>query len=199
VNSNVNYTEPLSKKSFLQIQYGLNYQKSESDKRTYNYVPLTNDYTSLDTLLSNKFTTDYITNKGGLSYRYNDTNFNFNIGVDFQNANLNNERVLPLTNTLTRSFNNILPSARFQYNFDKKKTLRLFYRTSTNAPSVDQLQDVVNNTNPVTRTWYSLTRITWRSATMLLILMLTVLSLHYYQVRLHRIILVTILPLLLPI
>ncbi|RYZ48950.1 MAG: hypothetical protein EOP49_17420, partial [Sphingobacteriales bacterium] len=149
VNTNLNYTEPLSKKSSLQIQYGLNYQQSESDKKTYNYTAATGDYTSLDTLLSNTFTTNYITNKGGLSYRFQDSNFNFNIGVDFQNANLDNERLLPLNNTLKRSFNNALPSARFQYNFDRKKTLRLFYRTSTNAPSVDQLQDVVNNTNPL--------------------------------------------------
>lgn len=149
INSNLNYTEPISKKSFLQIQYGLRYQQSESDKRTYNRSVLTGDYTIPDTLLSNTFSTDYITNKGGFAYRYMDTNFNFNVGLDFQNANLNNERILPYTGTLTRSFNNILPTARLQYNFSKKKTLRLFYRTSTDAPSVDQLQEVVNNSNPI--------------------------------------------------
>lgn len=149
VNSNINYTEPLSKKSFLQVQYGLNYQQSESDKKTFNFSQQSNDYTSLDSLLSNTFSTNYITNKGGLTYRYMDSSFNFNIGVDFQNANLDNQRSLPFNNNIKRSFNNIMPSARLQYNFDRKKTLRLFYRTSTNAPSVDQLQDVVNNTNPL--------------------------------------------------
>jgi len=149
INSNINYTEPLSQKSFLQVQYGLNYQQSESDKKTYDYAPLTGDYTSLNNLLSNTFSTDYLTNRGGVAYRFMDTKFNFNIGVDFQNANLDNQRVLPYSNSLQRSFNNIMPSARLQYNFDRKKTLRVFYRTSTNAPSVDQLQDVVNNTNPL--------------------------------------------------
>ncbi|PSK94963.1 outer membrane beta-barrel protein [Taibaiella chishuiensis] len=147
LNSNINYTEPLSRKSFMQVQYGLRYQESESDKRTYNFSQQTGDYTLPDTLLSNTFTTDYLTHRGGLTYRYMDTAFNFNIGVDFQYATLNNDRVLPYTNNLQRSFNNILPSARFQYNFDKKKNLRLFYRTSTNAPSVTQLQDVINNAN----------------------------------------------------
>lgn len=149
VNSNVNYTEPLSKKSFLQIQYGLNYQQSASDKITNDYSYLTGGYTDLNTSLSNKFTTNYITNKGGLTYRYNDTNFNFNIGVDFQNANLDNQRELPQNNAIQRSFNSVLPNARFQYNFSKKKTLRLFYRSSTSAPSVTQLQDVVDNSNPL--------------------------------------------------
>ncbi len=149
INSNVNYSEPLSKKSFLQIQYGLNYQQNKSDKRTYNLSHQTNDYTLVDSLLSNTFSTGYATHKGGLTYRYMDSSYNFNIGVEFQNASLDNERILPYSNTLKRSFNNVMPSARFQYNFDRKKTLRLFYRTSTNAPSIDQLQDVVNNTNPL--------------------------------------------------
>jgi hypothetical protein len=149
INSNLNYTEPLSKKSFLQVQYGLRYQQSESEKRTYNRSIFNNEYTDLDTLLSNTFTTEYLTNRAGLSYRFADSNFNFNIGADFQNANLDNVRTLPVAGTLSRSFNNILPSARLQYNFSKKKNLRLFYRTSTDAPSVDQLQDVVNNANPI--------------------------------------------------
>jgi hypothetical protein len=149
INSNATYTEPLSKRSFLQVQYGLNYQESKADIRTSNYNYLNQGYTDLDTLLSNKFTTNYLTNKGGLSYRYADSNFNFNVGVDMQNANLDNERILPYNNTLTRSFNNILPNARFQYNFTKKKSLRLYYNTSTTAPSVSQLQDVVNNSNPL--------------------------------------------------
>lgn len=149
INSNINYTEPLSRKSFLQIQYGLNYQQSESDKRTYNYSDLSSGYTDLDSLLSNTFSTDYLTNKGGLSYRFMDSSFNFSVGLDVQNANLDNTRILPYNNTLERSFNNILPNARFQYNFGKRRMLRLFYRTSTDAPSVDQLQDVINNANPL--------------------------------------------------
>lgn len=149
INTNVNYTEPLSRKSFLQIQYGLNYQQSEADKRTYNYSDVTGGYTQPDTLLSNTFNTDYLTHRGGLTYRYSDSAFNFNVGVDFQNANLDNERILPRASNLQRSFNTIMPSARFQYNFDKKKNIRLFYRTSTAAPSVDQLQDVINNANPL--------------------------------------------------
>ncbi|MFT4061066.1 MAG: TonB-dependent receptor [Edaphocola sp.] len=148
INSNVNYTEPLSKKSFLQIQYGLRYQESQSDKRTYNFDYADGRYSDFDTALSNKFTTDYLTHKAGLTYRYSDTFYNFNLGVDFQSAQLNNDRVLPYASNINRTFANLLPNLRFQYRFSKKKNLRVFYRTSTDAPSVSQLQDVVNNSNP---------------------------------------------------
>lgn len=149
LNTNLTYTEPITKKSGLQVQYGINYQTSESDKRTYNYNAVDMNYSDLDSLLSNTFSTDYLTHKGGIGYRYNDAKFNFNIGLDAQSATLNSDRILPYPSTISRPFTNVLPNARLQYNFTKKKNLRLFYRTSTNAPSVDQLQDVVNNSNPL--------------------------------------------------
>jgi hypothetical protein len=36
----------------------------------------------------------------------------------------------------------------YSYRFDNKSNLRIFYRTNTNAPSVNQLQGVINNSNP---------------------------------------------------
>ena len=40
-----------------------------------------------------------------------------------------------------------MPTAQLQYKITPKKNLRLTYKTSNNAPSIEQLQDVVNNTN----------------------------------------------------
>jgi hypothetical protein len=42
-----------------------------------------------------------------------------------------------------------LPSARFMYNFSKFKSLSITYNTSTNQPSVSQLQPVPDVTNPL--------------------------------------------------
>jgi hypothetical protein len=147
INTNLSYTEPISKRSFLQAQYGINYQSGASDKRTYNYNPLTGGYSELDTLLTNIFNTDYLTHKGGLTYRYAFKKLNLNFGVDFQHAQLQSDRVMPYVSNLNKQFNNILPSARMQYQISKSKNMRFFYRTSTTAPSVDQLQDVINNAN----------------------------------------------------
>jgi hypothetical protein len=36
----------------------------------------------------------------------------------------------------------------YNYRFTNKANLRIFYRTNTNAPSVNQLQGVINNSNP---------------------------------------------------
>lgn len=50
---------------------------------------------------------------------------------------------------INKSFTNLLPNARFQYNFTRYKNLRLDYRASTNPPSISQLQPVPDISNPL--------------------------------------------------
>ncbi|MCP2937208.1 outer membrane beta-barrel family protein, partial [Salmonella enterica subsp. enterica serovar Typhimurium] len=55
------------------------------------------------------------------------------------------QQEVPSRYTLSKRFESVLPSAQLQYKFTAKKNLRLNYRSSNNAPSIDQLQDVINN------------------------------------------------------
>jgi len=149
INTNLNYTEPLTKKSGLQAQYGFRFQNGNSNKRTYNFNDVSGDYSLPDSLLSNNFKTKYITQTGGLGYRYSDSNWNFNAGVNYQAAQLTSERILPQAAHYSGDFTDFLPYGMLRYKFSKLKSLQLFYRTSTDAPSVTQLQDVIDNSNPL--------------------------------------------------
>lgn len=149
INANLNYTEPISKQSYLQFRYGIGYQTGASSKYTHNYSPLTGAYTDLDTALTNVFNTDYLTNSLGLAYRLSMGKLNAAFGVNAQNAQLQSDGQLPATNHIDRTYNNLLPYAFLRYRFNKTNDLNLFYRTNTDAPSVSQLQDVVNNENPL--------------------------------------------------
>lgn len=149
LSGNIAYTEPISKNSQLQINYTPSITKSKTDKRTYNLNPETAGYDDLDTLLTNKFENTYITNRGGVSYRYNIRKYNFMAGLNFQHAALSSDQDFPVAFTLDRSFQNILPQLMFSYRPEQGRNLRIFYRTSTNAPSISQLQNVVDNRNPL--------------------------------------------------
>ncbi|MBK9569901.1 MAG: TonB-dependent receptor [Chitinophagaceae bacterium] len=48
---------------------------------------------------------------------------------------------------IRKTFRNILPNARFQYNFTRFKSFSLSYNTSTNQPTMSQLQPVPDNSN----------------------------------------------------
>lgn len=149
LNSQVNYTEPLGERSQLQVAYGGNYQRTASDKATFNYVAATRDYIDKDSSLSNNFRTAYLAHQGGLTYRYNRYNLNLGIGASYQQASLDNTFLDPERDPIGRTFSSVLPNAFFQYRFSQRKSLRANYRSNNNAPTADQLQSVINNSNPL--------------------------------------------------
>lgn len=149
LGSNFMYTEPIGDKSVIIANYTNTFQFNKSEKKTYNYIPADEGYSSLDSGLSNQFDNEYVTHKGGLGYRYNDKKIQFNVNANYQVSLLNSKQSYPYLFYLEKRFENILPSAMFRYNFSTRSNLRIMYRTQTNAPSISQLQNVLNNSNPI--------------------------------------------------
>lgn len=145
--SNLSYTEPLSKEGFLSLNYIFTYNISESTKSTFNRNNPANDYNLVDSLVSNVFNSTYMAHAGGASYRYQKEKYNFSLGVTAQQAELYKQQQFPYSSSATKVFNSILPSAQYQYKFSKQNNLRANYRTNNQAPSIDQLQNVLNNSN----------------------------------------------------
>ncbi|MBI5218350.1 MAG: TonB-dependent receptor [Bacteroidia bacterium] len=147
VNPNITYTEPLGENAQLQFSYSPTYTNSISDKSTYNKDLTSQQYTLVDTTLSNVFSGIYKTHKGGASYRYRKKTLNFSAGVNYQYTELTGEQTFPGNDDLKRTFSAILPNAQMSMRFSQTSNLRINYRTSGNAPSVAQLQDVLDKSN----------------------------------------------------
>ena len=150
ITSSLYYSEPLSKKSFVFVSTSFGYNENQSEKYSYNFSDSQQTYNRLDTLLSNVFNSDYYNYKIGTGYRYNSKDLQISTEVRYQNANLINEQIFPKKYNLDKSFNNVLPSFSVRYNIGSKaKSLRFNYQTQTQQPSISQLQEVVNNNNPL--------------------------------------------------
>lgn len=149
IGTDLSYTEPLGEKSMLQLSYRMNASFDDSDKKTYDYYVVANDYSDFNSYLSNVFTSDYVYHRFGSSYRLNGEKSNFNFELEGQIANLDNRQSFPQEDNIQRNFLNILPSFSYRYNLSKSQSLRVFYRTSTNPPSLTQLQEVIDNSNPL--------------------------------------------------
>ena len=145
--SNLTYTEPFGKKGFLSANYILTYNLSDSKKNTYNRNPSDFSFSDTDTLLSNVFSTTYMAHAAGINYRFNEEKYNFSFGLNAQQADLYKQQTVPTSFYGTRTFQSLLPNAQFQYKFNKNDNFRINYRTSNTPPSIDQLQDVINNSN----------------------------------------------------
>ncbi|MEP7255433.1 MAG: TonB-dependent receptor [Ferruginibacter sp.] len=149
LSANIAYTEPVGKKGQLQFNYSPSYSKSKSDQEVYQYDYTGGKYSVFDTDLSNKF--DNVTTKHnvGSSYRLGDRDNMFSIGLSYQYTILTSDRTYPTAVNVSKTFNNVLPNLMWNKKLNAKNSIRLFYRANTNTPSVTQLQDVINNSNPL--------------------------------------------------
>ena len=147
IKANASYTEPLDSFHILLVDYSATYSNNFSSKRTFNSFSNSNAYTDLDSSLTNVFNNQYQSHAGSFGYRYQKTKMNFSVNAAYQLAQLSKQQEIPSSYQMSKSFESILPSAQFQFKFSPKKNLRINYRTSNNAPTIDQLQDVINNTN----------------------------------------------------
>lgn len=149
LNANVAYSEPLSRRDQLQVNYAIGYAPNSSDKRTYNFRAAEQTYSLLDTTLSNVFNNYYLNQSGGLTYRHITPKYQAMLGASVQYSELYRDAEFPREETGRYTFLNVLPSAMLRYSFSKEKNLRMFYRGRTNPPGITQLQAVVNNANPL--------------------------------------------------
>ncbi len=144
------YTEPITRISRVQANYSIRNNANYSNRETFEFLAETGQLGELNTLLSNEFRNDYTYHSGGVSYQISkrDT-FNFDVGIDFQDAQAQNHRYFPDVRDMTSHFTSFLPRAHFMFRFSQEKNINFNYNTATNAPSINQLQDVVNNQNPL--------------------------------------------------
>ena len=144
------YTEPAGKQGMFEIQYNYQVQNNHADQKTYNYDEQNQDYTDYIQQLSNKFDNTITTNNAEVNYRLGRGRDNqFFVGVAYQNSRLESNRVAPYPTTVNQTFNSVLPNLRWMRKFGRYSNIRVFYRARNDFPSITQLQDVVNNSNPL--------------------------------------------------
>ena len=144
------YTEPLFKRSLVELSVSKNESRSVSDKVTYDFNQSSGKHDMVNPLLTNNYENIYGTATAGIRVRTQKKKYNYSFGLTWQNADLKGTIKSGIKDSvITKSFYNLLPNARFQYNFTRFKNLQLDYRASTNQPSVSQLQPIPDISNPL--------------------------------------------------
>jgi hypothetical protein len=149
-NTRAVYTEPLFKRSLMEFSFSKSESRSVSDKITYDYNRNSAKYDMINPMLTNNYENIYGTTTAGFRLRTQKKKYNYSVGVSWQNADLKGTIKSGVKDSvITKSFYNLLPNARFQYNFTRFKNLQLDYRASTTQPTVTQLQPVPDISNPL--------------------------------------------------
>jgi len=148
VSGSLTYSEPLGKQVQIQTGYSISKTNSDANKRTFDYDPFDETVNSLDTLLSNVFSSNYVTHRPNVGVTFRNQKYFFRGSLTYQHASLISDQEFPDLGKTDKRFENLLPFGIFRYNISRTKNIRLIYRSSTDAPSTTQLQNVVDISDP---------------------------------------------------
>ncbi len=98
--------------------------------------------------LSNSFVFNQFVNTPGINFRLNKKKYNFSFG---SSVGLNHyvQNNITTGNKYNYNFTNFYPQANVQIKMKSNQNIRLYYNGSSNAPSLEQLQPTVVNTDPL--------------------------------------------------
>lgn len=152
------YSEPIFKNTFLQFSYKYQYKYSKSDRSTYSIgdfdFPILpsgyNDEANYDIDQSQFAEYKNYINEISVNLRFIREKYQLNVGVTLmpQKSEMS-YRKSALDTLVTRNVTNFTPTVDFRYRFSKQTRLRVNYRGRTSQPSMTDLLDVTDNSDPL--------------------------------------------------
>lgn len=143
--ANISYTEPLGGRKYLELVYNFRQNHNRVDRQVFDWE---GESLVFNEQLSNRFNSLYTYHRPGANISYNASKYNLVAGVALQSTILNGELLIH-DELIQTHFENLLPSLRFNYSFSNTKNLGFNYMTSVSEPTIEQLQPVINNADPL--------------------------------------------------
>lgn len=144
----LSYTEPLIKdKLHLVLNAYSNYIKNTSSNLSFDRIPNTETDT-FNTLYSSNYDYSVFTNSAGANIRFKKDQLKFSLGGNVAFAKYQNSN--NFTGALfERNYVNFFPRASFNYSHKRSSNFGFNYNGSTTQPRIDQIQVMVQNTDPL--------------------------------------------------
>jgi hypothetical protein len=142
------YSEPLSKTLTLQIRNQYSNSSNTSDRVTNDYNPLTGKYEIEDSLLTNAFRNTNESYMPGVSLQFVKKKLRAGIGNGIRFLRQDNYSITG-DSLMRQRYTNFFPNAHLGYGFSKASNLNINYNGSTQQPSIQQLQPITDNRNPL--------------------------------------------------
>ena len=141
----LSYTEPLGKSKYLSFKLNSQNFRKTNQHDFYDLELMERIY---NTQLSNQFTQDFRFEQIGANFRWNKKDFRLTTGLDYQRSILTGQ-IKDQANNVEKKFYRWLPHTFINYDIDNSQSLNFRYATRLQEPSLDQLQPVVNNSDPL--------------------------------------------------
>ena len=151
-NMGTSLTEGWGERGLLELEYSIGNRIDKSDRLIYDILEdpdYPSDLLHLDTSLSNSFESEYLTQEAELGYQIKFEKFRIQAELEYERASLQNDQFFPAPFVNDRTVEAFKPSFRMNYEWTRNKNVEVNYYTYVNKPSISQLQNVINDSNPL--------------------------------------------------
>jgi len=139
------YVEPLGNKRFLELSYSYSQNNTKSEKETWN-LDSNGNRIDKDEQYSTIYENKYVNQQADIRFNTQRDKYSYTLGAGLQPSSLKS-----LTNgeTLTQNVVNFSPTVNITYGETRQSQLRFDYRGMTRQPTIQQLQPVADNSDPL--------------------------------------------------
>ncbi|NEV94882.1 TonB-dependent receptor [Psychroflexus sp. YR1-1] len=142
------YRSVMTDNLFLDVEYSYEIESSKNERSVFDFDNTTNSYSNFNEDLSNEFKVKGETHIPSLGLRYEGDKLRTGFNLGLLNTQLRTENLIQNIE-FNNDFNNLFASANIRYEFERSKRISLYYRNSNNIPSIQQLQPVRIQTDPL--------------------------------------------------
>lgn len=141
------FTEPISTHHLMQLRYTFKDRETESHSYVYDGIK---NFEKMDSTLSTRVKNSYSTHDIELSLQGNFTKLKYKAGFNLTPQRSESENFIGINaGKNAQNVFNISPNLMVRYLFNKKHTLMFRYRGQSSAPSIENLQEIIDQTDPM--------------------------------------------------
>ncbi len=148
VQNSLVYTEPLTKKWNLELTYRNLFNRNDAELNTLEKPVSTDKYSDIVDSLSNHFQFRTSNHTGGFSFRYTGKKITSSFGTAIGQTHFGLDELRKYKER-SANFTNLLPRASIRFTPKKQKNFSLNYNGNTENPSLQQINPIIDNTDPL--------------------------------------------------
>ena len=152
IRGGVNYNEPIAKNWTFMMQYNVVYRNQAKEQGAWytdsDYI--VNDESRRNDALTINSSTNTLTHRVGPGIRYSKRRNTFVLRVLYENLSRNGkfENGANTSSLVNKQYHSVQYHAMFRYAFNKQNSLRIQFRSGSDAPSVSQLHNIFDVASP---------------------------------------------------
>ncbi|MGN0007554.1 MAG: outer membrane beta-barrel protein, partial [Alistipes sp.] len=141
------YNEPIGRNMQLSFQYRFNYDDQSKNQKAY-YTDEQFENPQVNEQMSKSSESGYWRHRIGPGFRYSKNKNTIVANVYYQRSSLNGTIGGSRQEKIKKNFNDVTYFGMINYAFNKENSIRMFFRSSTDNPSITQLQNIFDVSTP---------------------------------------------------